>query len=149
MKPNLLTPLLLACLIAACNAPKQAGVVSKKATADPADLKGNWQLNYISGPRIAFEGLYPNKKPQISFDITASRTTGNTSCNNFSGPVSIEGSKISFNQPLTTTKMFCEGQGEPVFLESLRKITAWALTDTSTLTLIAGDIVLMRFIKVE
>ena len=25
-------------------------------------------LDYISGPRIAFEGLYPDKKPQISFN---------------------------------------------------------------------------------
>ena len=32
-------------------------------------LSGTWKLFYITGPRIAFEGLYPNKKPQIKIDI--------------------------------------------------------------------------------
>ncbi len=29
-----------------------------------------WELEYISGPRITFEGLYPSKKPQITFNVS-------------------------------------------------------------------------------
>ena len=40
-----------------------------KKQADNSKISGTtWELDYISGPRIAFEGLYPDKKPQISFN---------------------------------------------------------------------------------
>ncbi len=40
-----------------------------KKKADNSKISGTtWELDYISGPRIAFEGLYPDKKPQISFN---------------------------------------------------------------------------------
>ena len=34
-----------------------------------ASLDGTWELNYVAGPRIAFNGLYPNNKPTITFDL--------------------------------------------------------------------------------
>ena len=42
-------------------------------------LQGNWELNYISGKKIAFEGLYPDKRPQITFDVVKNQVNGNTS----------------------------------------------------------------------
>jgi heat shock protein HslJ len=39
-------------------------------TTEESRLKnGAWELNYISGAKIAFEGLFPNKKPTIIFEL--------------------------------------------------------------------------------
>lgn len=50
-------------------------------TSTVSKLDGTWELNYISGPRIAFDGLYPDKKPTIVFDSKENRVSGNSSCN--------------------------------------------------------------------
>jgi heat shock protein HslJ len=141
MKHLLFSAILLSCL--ACNN-------SKKATSgnpDPSQLDGTWVLNYITGPRIAFEGLYPDKKPQIVFTVADKRVSGNTSCNSFSGPLVVDGNKISFDQPMALTKMACPGQGETVFLQTLKKINTYSISDGNTLNLIMGDIAMMRFTK--
>lgn len=110
-------------------------------------LNGTWELNYVSGPRIAFDGLYPNKKPTITFDVTNNKVMGNTSCNNFNGPLKMDGNKISFTDPMAMTRMMCQGQGETVFMETLKKINTWSVSDGNTLNLIMGDIAMMRFTK--
>jgi heat shock protein HslJ len=135
--------LLASCLLIACNSTKK----STPAMSNAAALAGTWELNYISGPRIAFDGLYSNKKPAITFDVVNKSVSGNTSCNNFNGPLKVEGNKISFTDPMAMTRMMCEGEGETVFLAALKKIDAWSITDGSTLNLIMGDIATMRFTK--
>lgn len=139
MKHLLFSLLLLSFL--SCNNSK------KIAKADPDQLDGTWVLNYISGPRIAFEGLYPNKKPQIVFTVADKRVSGNTGCNSFSGPLVIDGSKISFDQPMAMTKMACPGEGEMVFMETLKKVNTYSVSGGNTLNLIMGDIAVMRFSK--
>jgi heat shock protein HslJ len=123
---------------------------SKKNTGKMADitaLNGSWELNYISGPRIAFDGLYPQKKPTITFDVSISKVMGNTSCNNFNGKLNVTGNKINFNEPMAMTRMMCQGQGETTFIETLKKIDSWTVTDGNTLNLIMGDLAMMRFSK--
>ena len=116
--------------------------------ADSSTLAGTWELNYISGPRIAFDGLYPNKKPTITFDVVGNRVSGNTSCNKFTGSLKVDGNKISFADPMALTRMICmDGNGENVFMETIKKINTWSVTDGNTLNLIMGDIALMRFTK--
>lgn len=112
-------------------------------------LEGNWELNYISGPRIAFDGLYPNKKPTINFDLKENHISGNSSCNSFNGKLVIDGNKIDFTQPMAMTRMMCgDGQAEQVFMSTLQKITSYDVTDDGkTLNLISGDIAMMRFTK--
>jgi len=110
-------------------------------------LEGSWELNYISGPRIAFEGLYPERKPVISFDLTEKRVSGNNSCNSFNGPLNADDVKISFNEPMAVTKMACPGEGERVFMETLRTVTSYDVTEGTTLNFISGDIAVMRFTK--
>jgi heat shock protein HslJ len=137
--------LLVACfIIAACNSTKKSAIVPESSK-----LTGDWVLNYISGPRIAFDGLYPNKKPTITFDTSANRVNGNTSCNNFNGKLNVDGNKISFAEPMAMTRMACmDGNGETVFMETLQKINSYSITDDGkTLNLIMGDIALMRFSK--
>lgn len=120
-----------------------------KKTDSVSKLEGNWELNYISGPKIAFDGLYPNKKPTINFDLKENHISGNSSCNSFNGKLVLDGTKIDLTQPMAMTKMMCQdGQGEQVFMSTLEKITSYDVTDDGkTLNLISGDIAMMRFTK--
>nr|WP_029272934.1 META domain-containing protein [Flavobacterium sp. KJJ] len=133
-----LSTMLLSCAILKC---KKSDSVSK--------LEGSWELNYITGPRIAFDGLYPNKKPAINFNIKENQVSGNNSCNSFTGKLSVTQNKIDFKQPMGVTKMMCmDGQGEQVFMAALQKITSYNITDDGkTLNLISGDIAMMQFTK--
>jgi heat shock protein HslJ len=110
------------------------------------NLNGTWELSFISGPRIAFDGLYPDKKPQMTFNLPDSVVTGNTSCNSFRSTTTIKGNAISF-APGATTKMFCEGAGEPTFLKMLQDIDSYSTPDAKTLELSGNKIILMRFTK--
>lgn len=121
-----------------------------KKSNESANLEGSWELNYISGPRIAFDGLYPNKKPVINFNIKENQVSGNNGCNSFSGKLVINGNKIDFTQPMAVTKMMClDGQqGEQTYMNTLQKITSYDITDDGkTLNFISGDIAMMRFTK--
>lgn len=131
--------LVLSCTIFKC---KKSDAVSK--------LDGTWELNYITGPRITFDGLYPNKKPTITFNTKENQVSGNSSCNNYTGKLVVDGNKIDFTQPMAMTKMMClDGQqGEQVYIAALQKITSYDITDDGkTLNLISGDIAMMRFTK--
>ena len=64
-----------------------------------------WELEFISGPRIAFEGLYPDKKPKITFNKDSKKAEGNNSCNGYLADFTIEGETISFGNPAPTTMM--------------------------------------------
>ena len=116
-------------------------------TVESSKLSGTWELNYISGPRIAFEGLYPDKKPQVSFNLTANELGGNTSCNGFSSKITINGNKITIAEPFAKTMIFCEGGGESTFLNMLKKLNKYAVTDSNTLTFMIDDVAVMRFSK--
>lgn len=144
MKRVILIVFVASCLLTACKS-------TQKTTSVPeiSKLAGNWELNYISGPRIAFDGLYPNKKPTISFDTSTNRVSGNSSCNSFNGKLNADGNKINFNEPMAMTRMACmDGNGETVFMETLQKINSYSITDDGkTLNLIMGDIAMMRFTK--
>ena len=98
---------------------------SKPVIKNEATIEGTWELNYISGARIAFEGLYPNKKPTIVFDLKENRVSGNNSCNNYTGKLNVEGNKISFSEPMAVTRMMCmDGQGETAYMSTLQKISS-------------------------
>lgn len=112
----------------------------------PAKLNGTWVLNYISGPRIAFEGLYPGRIPEMTLDIKALKVNGNTGCNNFNGAFTVNKDKIDLQGPFAMTRMMCEGQGENLFVETLKKVTVYEVDD-NTLTLLMDDLAVMRFVK--
>lgn len=112
-----------------------------------AALNGTWELNYISGPRIAFDGLFPNRKPTLTIDLPESNVSGNGGCNSYRTSMSIDGHNIKFGL-IAATKMFCEGVGESTYFETLGKIDRFSVSDDGkTLNLIMGDIALMRFEK--
>ena len=117
------------------------------ATSANPKLSGTWELNYISGRKIAFDGLYPEKKPFITFDTDKKRLNGSTSCNMFNGKLVADGQTISFSEPVAMTRMMCPGEGEQAFLSVLKTVNRYAITDDNTLTLIMGDIAVMRFFR--
>lgn len=120
----------------------------KTANSQKVALQGAWELNYISGPRIAFAGLYPDNKPTITFNLKETSVSGKNSCNSYAGKLNVDGSKISFKEPMMVTKMFCPGEGENVYMNTLQKIDSYSVSeDGKTLNFIMGDIVMMRFEK--
>lgn len=124
---------------------------AKSASKTAAALEGTWQLNYITGPRITFEGLYPDKKPTINFDLKENRVSGNNSCNQYFGALLLDGKKINFKDAkMGSTMMACPGTGESTYMKTLEKIGNYSISkDGKTLSFIAGTIEMMRFEKVE
>jgi heat shock protein HslJ len=116
----------------------------KPLTSEQAKLNGTWELNYISGSGIAFDRLFPNKKPTIIFDLPNDHVSGNGSCNGYSSMIKLDGDKIAFKDPLSTM-MACEGNGEPVYFKTLTTVTKYSITGNNALTLLMGDIAVMRF----
>ena len=107
-----------------------------------------WELDYITGPRIAFNGLYPDKKPQITFNKTTNHVEGNASCNGYRAEYTINDNNISFGEPGPTTMMYC-GEGEQTFLNMMKKINKYSFDDEGKLVLLLDDVAMMRFKKVN
>jgi heat shock protein HslJ len=118
-----------------------------KPTVKTASLEGTWELKYITGPKIAFDGLFPNQKPTISFDLKQNRITGNNSCNQYFGSLLIDGVKINFKDAkIVMTMMACEGNGDSEYMDTLNKIESYTITDDGkTLNFLLGNVVMMRF----
>lgn len=112
--------------------------------AVPEELKGSWELEYITDPRIAFEGLYPGKRPTLIIDGSADYK-GNTSCNGMGGKFTLKESAIKFSSPITTM-MACPGNGEHTFLRTLDMVDAWAM-DGGKLVLKGKGVDMMRFLR--
>lgn len=109
-------------------------------------LDGTWQLDYLSGPRIAFEGLFPDKKPQISFNQATQKVTGNNGCNGYSASYTREGNAISFGEPGPTTMMYC-GEGERFFLNIIKKVNQYMMDSDGKLNLMIDEVPMMRFVQ--
>ena len=135
---NILSLLIFALILCSCTS-------SKKMTTD-ALFNGTWELEYLSGPRIAFSGLYPDKKPKITFNKTTHSVTGNNSCNGYSAEYRLDGNEISFGEPRPTTMMYC-GEGENFFLNTIKKIDRYEIDTDGKLNLMIGDVPMMRFRK--
>lgn len=105
-----------------------------------------WQLEYISGIRIAFDGLFPDKKPELAFDSTEHIVRGNSGCNGYSATFTKNGDKISFSDPGPSTLMYC-GEGEQQFLKIMKQINRYSIDTDGKLNLLIDDVSMMRFHK--
>ncbi len=116
-----------------------------KAVETESELSGTWELDYIHGSNVAFNELFPQGKPTISFDLGAKKVNGRGGCNNYNGSVEVNGRNIKFG-PVASTRMACPGNGEALYFETLQKVNVLSVHE-NTLTLIIGDIAVMRFKK--
>lgn len=107
-----------------------------------------WELDYISGPRIAFNGLYPDKKPQITFDKNTGQVSGTDSCNGYNAPFTLDGNSLTFGEPGPSTLRFCEGGGDKQFRQTIQRINRYSFDSDGKLNLLTGDVAMMRFKKV-
>jgi len=120
---------------------------TSKTAVKEYSIQGTWELNYITGPKIAFDGLFPEKKPTIAFNLQDNKFTGNNSCNQYSGPLIIDGAKIDFKDAkIAMTMMACQGNGDSLYMETLNKIESYTITDDGkTLNFLIGKVVMMRY----
>jgi heat shock protein HslJ len=123
------------------------GVMNEKTSAKPdyQNLSGTWVLSYITGLRIAFEGLYPGQKPTLIFDIEMNHLSGNTSCNSYGSEIVLNRDEIQVGKPYSTM-MACEGLGESTYINTLLKVERFKV-QVDTLIFYMGDIEMMRFVK--
>lgn len=124
------------------------GCSGTKTANNKTDLyAGAWELEYISGPRIAFEGLYPEQKPYITFNEAESQFGGNNSCNVYSGKYTRKDNTIQFGDAMKTMR-YCEGGGEETFMNILSKVNKFSIDSEGKLLLLIDDIPMMRFKKI-
>ncbi len=91
-----------------------------KKTWSISDLEGKWYL------LIDSENDTSNYRfPEIQFDILQSRFSGTTGCNQMSGSFIVTDSTLHINDKMITTRMFCPGYDETVFLQNLLKIDGY------------------------
>ncbi|HOD10438.1 MAG TPA: META domain-containing protein [Flavobacterium sp.] len=141
MKKATLILLLITSVFAGCKC-------AKSDTTSTATIYDNgWELEYLSGTRIAFEGLYPETKPTIQFDKTEMRISGNSSCNGYSGDFTLTENQIKVGEIMQTMR-FCEGGGEQSFQTMLKKINKYSFDSEGKLLLLIDDIPMMRFKKI-
>ncbi len=131
----------LALFITSCSTMKNT-----KKTADLSDA--TWELEYISGPRIAFDGLFPGKKPVLQFDKNTNRVSGNAGCNGYSTTYVVKDQSLTFGEQGIMTMMHCEGGGEQTFLKTIQQIDSYTIDKDGKLNLNMKDIPMMRFKKV-
>ena len=123
-----------------------AGKKPKKKAPAPTALTGSWTLNFITGPRIAFDGLYPDRKPTLEFDKKEMRVFGQAPCNRYNGPYTHKGDSLRFSNNIAMTMMACEeAQGQNLYVQTLKKINRWKLTPDGQLELYTGNIMMMRY----
>ncbi len=113
---------------------------------DAALYKNSWELTYITGPRITFQGLYPNEKPMLTFDRGTMMVSGTDSCNGYKSPFTINGSAMTFGERELATLRYC-GDGEAVFVNMLKDVTNYRIETDGTLTLLKANVPVMRFKK--
>lgn len=133
-------------ILISCKSSQQQETAETQKLIDSTLLNGSWELNHFPGGRLPFDSLFAMKRPVMMLDVAGKRISGNNSCNSFSGPFELKGTKILFPGPMMSTKMACPGEGEKIFMETLNQVNSFALEGTK-LTFSRDGRELMRFMK--
>lgn len=115
--------------------------------SEVSPLNGRWELRSVVGTKLGFEALYPGQKPNIAFNLPDVEVMGSTSCNSFSGSISIDSNHIEFIN-LVATEKACNGIGEPTFINAMKSVSTFSLVDSNTLALMKADTALLRFVRI-
>ncbi|MBK7428576.1 MAG: META domain-containing protein [Saprospiraceae bacterium] len=114
------------------------------SSTQKVQLDGTWEVMSITGQEKNFDMLYHVKKPIIAFDQASRKCHGNSSCNGFSTTLLVDGAELKISPAMAMTKMACEGNGEEVFVNALKKVTTFSFLDQGKkLQLRSADAVIM------
>ena len=119
-----------------------SGLTGRDATASGPNGSGtplgSWVLTSWSDP-AKLPGV------AITMNVEATLVNGVSACNNYSGPVTVEGEKFTTGL-MATTMMFCAdtAEAETTYLELLATVTTWA-RDGDSLVLSRDGIEILRF----
>lgn len=144
---NLLLSTVLLVVITACSSTKHVDTITPNKGSQ-ALFDHTWELEYMSGIRIAFEVLFPENKPSLTFDDVEKVARGNAGCNGYAAVYKKEADNISFADPGPSTLMYC-GEGEQQFLNMMKKINRYSVDENGKLNLMIDDIPMMRFRKID
>lgn len=129
---------------------KNGNIVARFSPSDYSedDLYGDWQLSYIDNDdNVAFTTLYPEDHiPTLTFRDNATAISGSTGYNTLSCPLTISGVGLTFGA--CTSNMTTDSRmGETLFLNNLKNINHYTLTNDNTLVLVTDDNRIMRFTR--
>lgn len=165
MKYNFAHSILISMFIFSCNSQKVATEnqtqepmtetphnldSSNSSFVQPKDpLLGKWQLEYMNPATGRDIKHYKIQKPYLNF-VDNAKVAGNNGCNNISGGYEADERKITFHtDKFASTRMFCEGVDEQVYLNALGSVTRYAvMEDGLKLVLSAEDEIVLVFTKV-
>ena len=109
-------------------------------------INDSWTLEIING--VSYNPDSGNGvRPVVEINLKEEQFAGNTSCNNMSGKVIVEGGKITFSD-IVTTKMFCMESIEQEFLIALGKVNRYKI-ERMRLLLFEDDAELMILKKTK
>lgn len=141
-------------IIIACHSTKKTSNMDNTSVAVNPNMKANlldgtWEANYIMNTPKPFTELYANARPSITFNAATGQVSGMSGCNNFTGKFSMDGNKIRFADDMALTRKMCPDMaGEATFMETLKKVTSYSVTEQGkTLNLILGDMAIMRLVR--
>ena len=126
-RPSIFIFLVFISILGACDSTKQ--IPSEEL------LGQTWLLEDLTGSEEAFEILFPSITPEIQFDRETGQVIGNSGCNGYQAPYTVDGSGIRFGEPGPSTLMYC-GEGENRFRESMQGVDQWRIGSDGKLVLL-------------
>ena len=141
MKKNLIVAavgVLLALLVAGCAAPLNEVRPAGPGVASPG---GSWVLTSWSDPSAV-----PTDPNSITLTIADGRVSGKSACNQYNGPVKIDGKGFSAGD-MATTMMACFddlASAENTYLRLLADVDAWSI-DGGELVLSTNGVETLRY----
>ena len=97
---------------------------SAPLSRDTATIAGNWHLVPVMPSDTAAGNI-----PQLNFDITTNKFSGNSGYNKMGGSFAIQQDALSFGENIISTKMACPGYNEQAFLDNLLKTNRYQIKD--------------------
>lgn len=103
-------------------------------------LEGEWELDYLSGPRIALQW---KNQPTLNFNLAENKISGFDGCNRMMGSFTLsENNGIRFSQ-IAGTMMACPDNNADFFLNQFDKIRRFRIVN-GKLELLSGAGLLIR-----
>lgn len=120
------------------------GCKTGKAEISKENLSSTtWQLSSMNGKNVVVAN-YPNGLPDVNF-AADNKINGHGGCNRYGGSYTLDADgKLTLSQ-MISTKMFCEGVAEDVYMKMLSKANQ-AKIEGNNLVLYTNDKEILSFV---